>query len=550
VPRDTSYDRFASLRAGDLASAAARHRRSAVVITLLLIPLFVVGIWLIPAEYNSQGQLLVRLGRGSVSMDPTTSLTQTVSLQESRASQVNSVKQMLSSRELSQRVVDRVGAERIMEPHSRLGKFIKDVRSTFTPPAWLSSKPEAQGEMTAEELEAHAQREAACKEFESMYWISSPPDAYTIYLEISSGSPFLSRDLLNAVMQEYQGYHVEAHQSTGSVTFFETQTDLAFDQAIRAKETLKQAKTERGIIGIEAAQSSLHELISQTRAELLSTESQIAAVRSESEHLRRDIAMLPAEIKSETVNGIPRATGDSMRQSLYDLEVRYKELTSKLKPGHPKLGALKEQLSSSAEIAASEVGDRPQTRQSINPIRQQLELTLRTTTSQLAGLEAKKASLEHRSEELSRQLARLNADEVDLAKLDWQASLAESDYLRAAENRDRAKQIAAMDLAKVGEISVVQPATLELKKTKPKRALLSLLAIALAGSLGIGQAILRGLRHPTSPSRRTTRRRQPVPIDGDFDAGHPDDGFRSAEVREDGGRAVDVDESSFTGAPR
>ncbi|WP_168564431.1 GumC family protein [Crateriforma spongiae] len=492
VRRNQAYDQFAPLGLRDLIAACFRYWPSILALTFLIFAMSIVVILLLPAKFDSQGQLLVRLGRGSVALDPTTSLTPTVSLQESRASQVNSVREMLRSRALAERVVHEIGAQRIMEPHSRLSRWIHSVMESVAA-SLPKSPPSGDGEMTEQQVAAQLEMEQACKTLESMLDVYSAPDVYTVNLGVRSESPFLSRDVLNAVMQQYQAYHVEAHQSDGSVEFFDQESKQAFALAADAKKRLAETKTEMGVVEIEAAKSSLVGLISQVDRDLLSTESEIASVRSELEQLDQEIAVLPAEIESETISGIPKATGDSMRQTLYGLEVEYKELTSKLKSNHPKLRALKEQLDSATEIAASEVGERPQTRVALNPIRQQLELTKRTTTSRLSGLQSKKKTLLESKQQLKQQLATLNEDEAALAKLSWEASLAEADYMRAAENRDRARRVAELDREKVSEISIIQPATLSLKKASPSRGVLVVLAAMMSMGLAVGQAVLRGL---------------------------------------------------------
>jgi uncharacterized protein involved in exopolysaccharide biosynthesis len=180
-----------------------------------------------------------------------------------------------------------------------------------------------------------------------------------------------------------------------------------------------------------------------------------------------------------------------MRQRLYDLEVAYQESAVKFTSEHPKMVALREQLKAASEIAQTETGDQPQTRESINPIRQQLELAYKTTTARLAGTETKRKNLQSQLDALNKELAELNQDEVEINELTWAASLSESEYLRSATARATARQINDLDKQFLSEISVVQPATLSIKKATPKRMILLALATAFACTLGIGQALVR-----------------------------------------------------------
>jgi hypothetical protein len=74
--------------------------------------------------------------------------------------------------------------------------------------------------------------------------------------------------------------------------------------------------------------------------------------------------------------------------------------------------------------------------------------------------------------------------------------LAEAEYMRTAENRDNARLIDRLSSGAVSEIAVVQAPSLGLKKVKPKRSILLVLAAMLAFGFGIVQALVRGLLGP------------------------------------------------------
>ena len=96
-------DRFATTSAGEVIRGVGRRWRSVLITVLILMPLAVAAVLLVPAQFDSYAQLLIRLGRGSVALDPTTSLSGTVSLLDSRQSQVNSVREMFGSRAVAAR---------------------------------------------------------------------------------------------------------------------------------------------------------------------------------------------------------------------------------------------------------------------------------------------------------------------------------------------------------------------------------------------------------------------------------------------------------------
>ncbi|MEM9646761.1 MAG: GNVR domain-containing protein, partial [Planctomycetota bacterium] len=152
-------------------------------------------------------------------------------------------------------------------------------------------------------------------------------------------------------------------------------------------------------------------------------------------------------------------------------------------------------------------------------------------------------------EEFDAKLAELNLAEVELAKLSWEVSLTEGDFLRAAELRNKAKQIAELDRGTVSEISVVQPATLGLKKVKPRRSIMALLAIGLALGIGFGQALIRGLMADPDGSVESENSAS-WEIPGSQLSGRASQAGSADQVSDLGIGGAAVDEGSFTSLPR
>ncbi|MEM6980096.1 MAG: Wzz/FepE/Etk N-terminal domain-containing protein, partial [Planctomycetota bacterium] len=354
-------DHFRPLSVGEVWGVLWGHKASISAITVVLTPLFVLGVFLIPAQFDSYAQILVRLGRSTVAMDPTASLTPTVSLQDSRASQVSSVREMLQSRAMAIAVVREIGSERILEAHSPMSKALAAISNALLP-----STVKPQGELSAAEVATQIDEEMAILRVHKMLDLHAPKDAYTINLEARSEDPFLSRDVLRTLLTAYQKHHALAHSSQGSFEFFEDQAERARQRAVIAKEELRQAKTTRGIISVGSSQDALRSLITQVDADLMGTSNELATRQAEIAEMETQIARSPSVIQTEVIRGIAKATGDAMRNSLYDLEVQYNELAVKLTYNNPKLRAMREQLNAATDIASTEEGERPQTREAIN----------------------------------------------------------------------------------------------------------------------------------------------------------------------------------------
>lgn len=507
VSQTTRNETFSVFTLSDIVDSVWRFKWSVILICAIVLPLLLIGIMFVPEKFDSHAQLLVRLGRGSVSLDPTTGMTNTVSVQESRISQVNSVKELFGSRALAESVVDKIGAERILEPHSTIETWMTSLTGMIP-----RSAPSAWGELSEDEVGEQIQREEAVNKVQDALSVSTAKDAYTINLHVRTGSPFLSRDLLEAYVDSYTTYHIKAYQNAGSVGFFEKQAQQAYDHVVKTQNELQRVKSEAGISELSAAKAALRATTSEIQGVLLNTSSELVGANSEIQQLQDEMKETPKQVDSEVVRGIPKQLGDGMRQTLYALEVQYKDMQSKLAANNPKLVAIRDQIEEARKIADSETGEQPQTVEAINPVYQQLEVAYRTAMVKHAGLVAKEAALKNQLVELEQKLVVMNQAEVTLTRLEWEFSLAEEDYLQFARSRNEANQVASLDSQRLSEISVAQEATLGLKKASPKRAMLAVFAAVFTCVLGFGQAVIRGLfvpanEPPVASSRDQARRR-------------------------------------------
>ena len=487
---------------GELLRSLWHFRFSIVAWSFGLAGLLAVVVFLLPVKYDSDAQLLVRLGRNTLSADPTSSITPTVSVQETRLSQVSSVKEMLQSRALTEQIVKRVGADRILEPHGMVEEWLETITKWMPRPAASGG---AEGGLSAEQAAEHIKEEEALAKLESNLVITTTKNAYTIHVRVRTGSPYLSQDCLTALIDLYQVYHVNAYHSDGTLPFFERQTNQAYESAVASKERVRDAKDAMGVIEIESARLALREQLTQARRELDQVGSDLAATTSEVGRYEIEMKDLPQRVQAETISGITSVKSDGMRQQLYQLEVQVNELSSKLREDHPQLKAIRDQLEAATAIAELERKEQPQNREALNPVFQQLELAYRNSLVRRDGLEAKRKALEKHLAELDKKIVELNKNEVELTKLSWEATLAENVYLQNAQNRDKAKLIEALDQEGLSEIAIVQPASLQLKKSSPRRGILLVAAAMLACGIGILQALARTVVSPPRPAVKPPR---------------------------------------------
>ncbi|QEG40233.1 GumC family protein [Roseimaritima ulvae] len=481
----SATEKWATLTPADFVGAMRRRMKS-VLLTAMAVTAVVAAVLLLwPNRYISEGMLFVRLGRGSVALDPTTTASTTVSMQESRIAEVASVREMMASRAIAERIVERVGSDEITRPRTRTLAALKNISG------WLPSLPGGGGELTEEQYAAAIKREDAIRTVRRNLSVTIPRNAYNVMVEARFGDPVLARDVVQAAMEEYSKYHVEAHSATGSLAFFEQQHQHALEHAHAAQQALRDAKNRMGLLSAPAAEASLQTRISKLEIDRDQTLAELSAAESEVAALNEQLALLSEWVPTEKTKGVANGASDGMRQALYALEIKEREALSTLSPDHPRVRALQEQVAESAEILAQQASERPLTVEALNPIRQNLDAAARAGAGRVAGLQAKRDSIDANLTQARKTLQQLNRDAVELSELTRAAEVAEANYIKHANSLEQARVVGALDRQQLSDVSVIQPAPLILKKIGPPRTLLLLIGGLLGLCLGTLQALLR-----------------------------------------------------------
>ncbi|TWT92541.1 GumC family protein [Neorhodopirellula pilleata] len=484
-----------------------RRRIPSVIFTTILVTTAVVSILVIwPNHYRSEGMMYVRLGRGALGGDPTAKTNNSVSMQESRTAEVVSIGEMIGSREIAERAVERVGVEKINQPRNWIEEFSQLAGAKMKELDWLTgSQEKTVGDLTPQQYDAQLEREKAIKTVQKAINIQVAKNGYTVAVAGKEDDPLLIQSIVQAVMDEFGSYHVEAHRVKGSEAFFDVQARESRELAIAARRELQETRNKMGWLSADAAERTLSERIIDLEMKLSSADSELAEAISQAEELRRQLESTDQWVPVAKTLGIANAAGDQMRSQLYDVQIQDGEELAKLSPSHPRYKRIEAKMNQSEQLAEVERSEREERQEAINPVYQELETQFQTVRAKAVGLASRRDSIVERLEATQADLQRLNEDVVVMSRLDWEAQIAEDTYRSHARSLEEARVNAELDKNLMSDVSVIQGATLNLKKAGPQRALLSVVGALFALSLGLLQAILRD--SPTSSVRRTESRR-------------------------------------------
>jgi len=466
----------------DLCRVLFRHKFKSISFFCLAVAAGVAGVLFLPRSYESEAKLFVRVGRESVTLDPTATTGPTLSLYESRESEINSVVELLRSREIAERVVDELGPDVILakeEKQEEAGNpLIANLRATLS--LWKKSL------LPQEEI---SDRERAILFLEQEVGIGTPRRSSIISVVCRTKDPKLSQKIVTTFVDVYLKAHAELHRTHGSHEFFMEQESLLRQQLQDANQALRDAKNKFGVASIDDQRKILQDRMGEVETEILRGEAALAASAAKVGRIQLALSEDPERLTTLEMTGVASAASDSMRQQLYALELRERELRAKFRDVHPLVVGVQRQVAEAREILEKEGSTRIQATQGISPVREKLELDLVGEQTEAASLTARLDALRLQQKDLRKQLAELNDYEVRIGNLQRQVDLLDANYRTYAGKVEEARIDASLQDERITNVNVAQPASLAQKPVAPKKALLLGLGLMVGTLGGLGLAI-------------------------------------------------------------
>jgi polysaccharide biosynthesis protein PslE len=474
-----------ALGLGDLGRVLKRHPKKSFVTFCALMSLSIAVLILLPRTYESESLLFVRVGRESVTLDPTVTTGQIIALNESRESELNSILEVLKSRAIMERVVDRLGPQAILLPPSEGNSAessnpLKDslASAVNTVAQWL----EPTGPLS--------EREKAIQTLSKNAAIYNKQKSNVISVTYKARSPKQAQTIVTALVDEYMSEHQRIHATAGSHSFFMEQETVYREKLDAAQQELTAAKNEMGLASLEGKRQLIEDRIKKITTEQLSVQTSISASSARIASLENLISDLPSRITSQEVDGMPNVAGDNMRQQLYVLEIQEKELLSKYTKEHPLVIAAQQKVLDAKQIMGEQAESRTYATTAVNPAVQKLQVELLVEKAAGEALQARLGNLEHEYIVAQADLKEMNSHELKLNELNRELALAEANYQVYASKLEEARIQQSLDDEHISNLNVSQPATFVEKPVSPKKAIVLVAGLLMSCVGALCMAIL------------------------------------------------------------
>ena len=360
-------------------------------------------------------------------------------------------------------------------------------------------------------------KEAAARTIASGLTLNTEKGSNIIFVSYKNHDPEMATVVLSELVNRYFNKHLEVHRSAGAFDFVTQQTDQVRSRLNQTEDALRDLKEKAGIISLEASTTNLNAEAERLEEQLHFAEADLAEEQARFRQLNGTVggvtivpgnADAPPSQKSSSDKSHPNASdttaADTSPTPAVEIPIgvvqRYQVLSSGLQKLHQtQLDLFAKYTPESQMVRANqaEIDDVDHQLRSLEhkypdlPNRVGAVGTSNDSTSpaasaaHLAGLRAKRNALASRLQEVRKKIDQLAQISPQLADLQRQKELEETNYKYFEATLEKARVDEALDPSKIPNISAVQRPSPPVLETKARNKAVT--GVALAG-LGVAVA--------------------------------------------------------------
>jgi uncharacterized protein involved in exopolysaccharide biosynthesis len=435
-----------------------------------------------PRGYMSEARLFLQLGKESVAMDPTATVSGSlVNVQSStREDEIVSALDILQSREVASKAVDALTPAYVL---GQEGEDKEDTHGIFAKAKTFF----AQAIEAIRQIDPLSDRERAIITIEKNLKVSAERKSEVIVLKFEAKSPKQAQTILATLVQVYKEEHMRIHRTDGSLQFFSEQQAILAKELDDINERLRTEKNRMGLASIAGQRDLLEVRAKDVSLSLADAERSLASVNARIAKLKEDLARIPERINSTEVVK-PNSATDMQAQQLYALQLQATEYETKYQADHPKLIAIRDLVREAEESYRKKESKSQEVTDDVNPIHRDLTLDLLKSESEKAGIEAKLMDLALQKESLLLQLKELNQFDIQITDLERERNVREAKFVAYTNSLEEARLNKELEASRISSVVTAQQPTFQERPVTPSKVLVLLFGAALfcAGTMFLG----------------------------------------------------------------
>jgi tyrosine-protein kinase Etk/Wzc len=309
-----------------------------------------------------------------------------------------------------------------------------------------------------------------------------------IEVTFRSHDPQWSHDFLARLIDHYLEYHAGLSADPQAQKFFNQQAQLLQTKLDASTDQLRQFEVQNGITDLPAQKQALVTRLSDLQIQLNHAGAEIAASHEQIAALGSQLKQNPERIGKE-VRSVQNGALTQLKPQVMQLKAERAELLSRYQPDSQRIQEIDAKLAAAQRILDSENHLEVQEKSSdLNPVWVTLDTSLEQAKTSAASGEATQNALQGEIEKTDTELTQITNNGVVLDRLERQVAADKEAYLAYVRKSEEARTAQALNLSKILNVSVAQPASTPLRPVYPKVWLNLLVGLMLAALMSVGAA--------------------------------------------------------------
>lgn len=462
---------YSALTFRDILRIIRRHRRMMLVTVAACVLLAVAVTLVMKPVYQSDSVIVVKFGREFIYRSEVgEAANQPIPTSASTEELLNTLVQLLQSRDIARATLTAVGVERLY------------------PDLLL---PNGQPDMTK-----------ALERFGRAFSARPLRSSNVVQLSFQNPDPALAESTLSTLIQIFRDRSLSIYANS-QTEFFRQQNEQAQSRMVAAADKLADFRARYGALAYENGLPLLLQQWADFSALVARTDADLAAVTDRVTNLRKQAAATPAEVTAH-VDKEPSRVVDDARTKLLNLRLREQELLIQFADDSPPLRQVR------AEIRLADQFLRQLSTEFSGTVRQARNTALMAIEQELVRTDADRASLAARAASLRGELAKLDGQIAAVSKQDperWSLERAvdnaRAEVKQITARLEQARLSDALNENRIGNISIIQaPSMPDVREpTRPRWSVNLGIGLALGLVLSVLLAVMLELR--TTLARRS-----------------------------------------------
>jgi uncharacterized protein involved in exopolysaccharide biosynthesis len=268
---------------------------------------------------------------------------------------------------------------------------------------------------------------------------------------------------------------------------------------------LNHAKSKYGLVTIEGEQAILEKQIEWARSLRMESEARLAGAHAKLNELEKLRGETSESIVTNEVSVDNNDAQARMRDRLYGLEMEERRLASSYTPDHPVMAAVKQQTDEARRVLLEVKPGEQQITKGVNPAHTSLQELRSLAMAECRQLEAEVNAATEAGKKLREDLQKLNEFEVTIAAMQREVGILEERYRVQCEKQEQARLAERLQLSRISNVNVIQPASLEHRPVTPQKVLCVFLGTMASLLTAFGLAFVRESRPATVTAKHLVR---------------------------------------------